>query len=63
MRLNKKQVRLIMARLCITQKEPAERSGCSAQTISYLLNGKSCRPDLLGKIAKALEVEPEIIIE
>lgn len=52
-----------MAKFCMDQKCLAEKANVSKQTVSYVLNGRNCRPELLGKIAKALEVEPEQIIE
>lgn len=54
---------LKMAKLGIGQAELVKRSGVSRQTISAVLNGRDCKPELLGKIAKALETEPEEIIE
>lgn len=63
MRLNKKAVMLKMAKLGLDQKKLAERAGVSRTTMSYVMNGRECRPELLGRIAKALETEPEEIIE
>lgn len=63
MRLNRKKVQLLMAELEINQQTLALKAGISRQTISAVMNGRNCRPELLGRIAKALEVEPEDIIE
>ena len=63
MRLDKKKVQLRMAKLGFNQAAVAERAGISRQTLSYVMNGRNCKPEMLGKIAKALEVEPEEIIE
>lgn len=63
MRLDRKKIQLLMAELEINQQTLALRSGASRQTISAVMNGRSCRPELLGRIAKALEVKPEEIIE
>ena len=63
MKLNQNKVRLSMAKMCINQAQLATLSGVSRQTISSIMNGRSCRPDLLGRISKALGVEPEEIIE
>ena len=63
MKLNKTKIQLKMAKLGINQQELAERAEASRQTISCVMNGRACRPELLGRIAKALEVEPEEIIE
>lgn len=63
MKLCKKKVLLYMARLVIDQKALAERSGVSIATISAAINGRKCNPVLLGKISKALNTDPENIIE
>lgn len=63
MRLNKTKVSLLMAKLVINQQTLADKAGVSRQTMSAVMNGRSCRPELLGKVSKALEVEPEEIIE
>ena len=63
MRLNQSKVKLFMAKMCINQTQLATAAACSKQTISAVMNGRSCRPDLLGRISKAQGVEPEEIIE
>ena len=51
-----------MAKLEINQAQLAKRAGVSRQTMSQIMNGRKCRPDLFGKVAKALNVEPEEIL-
>lgn len=63
MRISKTKVALQMAKFQINQQTLAERAGISRQTLSAVMNGRNCRPEALGKIAKALEIEPEKIIE
>lgn len=63
MRLSRDKTYLLMAKQCINQQGMAERAGISRQTMSAVMNGRSCRPELLGKISRALGVEPEEIIE
>lgn len=63
MRLDKRKMLLHMANFSISQKQLAEKAGISRQTLSAVMNDRNCRPELLGKIAKALEVKPEEIIE
>ena len=63
MRLNATKIRLLMAKQVVNQAALAAKAGISRQTLSAVMNGKSCRPELLGKISKALGVEPEEIIE
>lgn len=62
-RLNTTKVRLFMAKQVINQASLAAKAGISRQTLSAVMNGRSCRPELLGKISRALGVEPEEIIE
>ena len=63
MRLNRTKISLLMAKLLISQATLAMKAGISRQTMSAVMNGRNCRPELLGKISKALGVEPEEIIE
>ena len=63
MRLDKTKVLLLMADFSMNQKELAGKAGISRQTLSAVMSGRSCRLALLGKIARALEVKPEEIIE
>lgn len=63
MRVDRNKLELIMAKKGLNQKKLAEVSGVSRQSLSYTMNGRNCRPELLGKISKALGVEPEEIIE
>lgn len=63
MRLNRTKVSLLMAKLVINQATLADKAGVSRQTMSAVMNGRNCRPELLGKVSKALDVEPEEIIE
>lgn len=63
MRLSRNKVSLLMAKQLIIQATLAEKAGVSRQTLSAVMNGRNCRPELLGKISKALGVEPEEIIE
>ena len=62
MKINKRKVQLRMAKLGINQPQLAERAGTTKQTITNLMKGKGCKPETFGRIAKALEVEPEDII-
>ncbi len=44
-------------------KRLSSACGVSRTTLSAIRNGKSCKPVILLKIAQALEVEPEILLE
>lgn len=63
MRLNRTKISLLMAKLLISQASLAAKAGISRQTMSAVMNGRNCRPELLGKISAALGVEPDEIIE
>lgn len=63
MRIDKTKIGIAMAKKLLKQQDLADLAGVSRQTVSYIMNGRNCKPDLLGKIANALEVEPEEIIE
>ena len=63
MRLNRSKVQRLMIKGPNTQQELAAKAGISRQTMSAVMNGRNCRPELLGKISKALGVEPEEIVE
>lgn len=60
--LNREKVMLKMAKLEINQRQLAERAGVSRQTLSQIMNGRKCKPDLLGKVARALNAEPEELV-
>ena len=62
-RVDKIKVQLLMTKGPHTQQELAAKAGISRQTLSAVMNGRNCRPELLGKISKALGVEPKEIIE
>ena len=47
----------------LTQREIATLLGCSPNFICMIWRGKNISPKTLGKIADALEVEPEDILE
>lgn len=63
MKLNRKQILLIMAELGMNQQMLALKANASRQTISAVMNGRNCRPELLGRIAKALNCKVTEIIE
>ena len=63
MKLNKTKVLLAMAELEFTQADLASAAGITRQTVHAMMNGRGCRPNILGKVAKALNKKPEEIIE
>lgn len=63
MKANKKAVQLAMARACAGKKEISEKAKMPEMTVRNVLAGHSVRPATLGKIARALGVDPLEIME
>ncbi|WP_286080135.1 helix-turn-helix transcriptional regulator [Parablautia intestinalis] len=63
MRIDRVKLAAELARQDLTQKRLAELSGVSRVTIGNIKAGKSCSDEVGQKIAKALGVKTEKIIE
>lgn len=63
MKISKKKVSFIMAEKDMFQKDLAESAGMSRGNLSVILNGKNCQPKTILKIANALNVKVEAILE
>lgn len=63
MKANKKVVQLAMARACLSRRELAEKAGIPEPTLQRVINHRSVRPATLGKVARALGVDPLEIME
>lgn len=63
MRLDRIKLVSELARQDMTQTQLAERSGVSRVTINYIKNGKSCTEEVGKKLAEALGVPVEKLIE
>lgn len=63
MRIDRVKLVTELAKRDMTQKRLAELSGVSRATINYVRAGKSCTDEVGQRIAKALGVNPEEIIE
>lgn len=63
MRIDRLKLITELARQDMTQKRLSELSGVSKVTISCIVNGKSCKDAVAGKIAKALNVDVTEIME
>lgn len=63
MKVSKQKLSIAMARKQLNFSKLSEESGVSRTTISYISNGKSCRPDIAAKLAAALGVDVTEIIE
>lgn len=63
MKISRKKLELAMARSCMTSSELPKAAGIPRPTVQNAVVGKSVRPATIGKIAKALGVDPVEIIE
>lgn len=62
-KLDRTLLAIAMARKGLNYKQLAEAAGVSTATLSYLNNGKTCKPEIAGRIARALGVDIENLIE
>lgn len=62
MKINALKVQILMGEKGLTIKRLAELSGVSRQTISCIISGKGCTPQVAYKIATALEQKLEEIV-
>lgn len=63
MKADKEKLMLAMARACMDSKELSEAAQLPRPTLNNAITGRSIRPATLGRIAKALGVDPADIIE
>lgn len=63
MKVNRQKLQLAMARACMNSADLPNAAGLPRATVQNAIVGKGIRPGTLGKIAKALGVDPEDIIE
>ncbi len=63
MRIDRIKLVTELAKRDMTQKRLAELSGVSRQTITYIRGGKSCSDEVGQKIADALGIKLEKIME
>ncbi len=63
MRIDRVKLVAELAKRDLTQKRLAEMSGVSRATINYVRSGKSCTDEIGNKIAKALNVPIETLLE
>ena len=63
MKANRQKLELAMASACMTPTEVAQAAEMPRPTLNNVLVGKSVRPATLGRVAKALGVPVEDILE
>ena len=63
MRINKQKLQIAMANICITSNELQKKSELPRGTFLNVITGKNVRPATAGKIAKALNIPVENLID
>lgn len=63
MKVNRRKLELAMARACMTSSELPAAAGLPRPTVQNAVTGRGVRPATVGKIAKALGVDPAELIE
>lgn len=63
MKANINKLRLAMARACMNPQDLAKAAEMPPQTVNGILRGRGVRPATLGRIAKALGVDPAEIVK
>ena len=64
MKIDKNKVEMAMARACMSRADIAEKTGYKQCSVSNLLKqGRNNRPEVIGRLAKALGVDPAEIIK
>lgn len=63
MKANIIKLRLAMARACMNPQDLAKAAEMPPQTVNGVLRGRGVRPATLGRIAKALGVDPAEIVK
>lgn len=62
MKADRKKLELAMARVCINSKALAEATQLPRPTLNNVINRRGVSPATLGKVAKALGVDPADLI-
>ena len=63
MKVNRKKLQLAMANACLNSEDLAVKAELPRPTLNSAITGRSVRPATIGKIAKALGVPVEQILE
>lgn len=63
MKANKEKLLLAMARACMNTRDVIKAADMPEMTVKNVLYGKDVRPATLGRVAKALGVDPAEIVE
>lgn len=63
MTANKDKLTIAMARACMNAQDLAKAAEMPPQTVNGVIRGRSVRPATLGKVARALGVDPADLID
>lgn len=63
MKADRQKLELAMARACMESRDLPDAAQLPRPTVQNLIVGKSVRPATLGKVARALGVDPTEIME
>lgn len=63
MRVNKYKLEIAMANKCLNTGDLQELTKMPRPTVNNVMTGRSVRPATIGKIAKALDVKVEDLLE
>ena len=63
MKVNRKKLQLAMANACLNSEDLEVKAELPRPTLNNAITGRSVRPATIGKIAKALGVPVEQILE
>ena len=63
MNANREKLTLAMARACVNPADVAKKADMPLQTVNRALLGRVIRPATMGRIAKALGVDPAELIQ
>lgn len=63
MKVSREKLKLAMARACMNTADLADAAGLPRPTVNNVVVGKSVRPGTLGRIARALGVDPTDILD
>lgn len=61
--VSKKKLEMAMANACLNTQELCKEINMKYQQFYRVVNGNNCKPATIGKIAKALNVPVETLIE
>ena len=63
MKANRRKLEIAMAKACMNSGDLQKASGLKRPTLNNVITGRGITPATLGKVAKALGVEVEEILE